>query len=440
MDESDNSDLGFEKRGRDLQITPSSGMYMVPEKIGQTTMKSVPLCKSSNGVDLILSSGWDPHVSLSQNSELKGSNIDSENPVASYPYNVGMLGNHGASINPHILGYALDPSLLELSPKLSSFGSGSFSAMVSSFGLPEYDQIANASCPDYHRSKEACINKYSKKLDEHGVMFQGDLQVSDEGGSGSSPNEKKRKRTTDYSSHSEFQNGEAGQKKEVSQGSIEVQKDQSGKKRKTEKNSGTNSHGKSTGKQAKDDSQNEQSSKEDYIHVRARRGQATNSHSLAERVRREKISQRMKYLQDLVPGCDKITGKALMLDEIINYVQSLQRQVEFLSMKLSTVNPGLNIDIERIISKEILHSQVGGSGILGFGSGISSVLSQPHISSQGPVQPIHCSDSHVQPGPQIPSAWDDELQNIFHMGLMSNPALQSLGLDGKLEQVESRRS
>ena len=36
----------------------------------------------------------------------------------------------------------------------------------------------------------------------------------------------------------------------------------------------------------------------------------------------------MKYLQDLVPGCNKITGKAGMLDEIINYVQSLQRQVE----------------------------------------------------------------------------------------------------------------
>lgn len=45
-------------------------------------------------------------------------------------------------------------------------------------------------------------------------------------------------------------------------------------------------------------------------------------------VRREKISERMKYLQDLVPGCDKITGKAGMLDEIINYVQSLQKQVE----------------------------------------------------------------------------------------------------------------
>ncbi|KAF5730988.1 Basic helix-loop-helix DNA-binding superfamily protein putative isoform 1 [Tripterygium wilfordii] len=86
-----------------------------------------------------------------------------------------------------------------------------------------------------------------------------------------------------------------------------------------------------------------------YIHVRARRGQATDSHSLAERVRREKISERMKILQRLVPGCDKVTGKAIMLDEIINYVQSLQNQVEFLSMKLASMNPlfydfGLDFD------------------------------------------------------------------------------------------------
>uniref|UniRef100_A0A8I6Y3Q3 BHLH domain-containing protein n=1 Tax=Hordeum vulgare subsp. vulgare TaxID=112509 RepID=A0A8I6Y3Q3_HORVV len=37
----------------------------------------------------------------------------------------------------------------------------------------------------------------------------------------------------------------------------------------------------------------------DYVHVRARRGQATDSHSLAERVRREKITLKMKMLQDL---------------------------------------------------------------------------------------------------------------------------------------------
>ncbi|KAL4192124.1 hypothetical protein AMTRI_Chr06g170690 [Amborella trichopoda] len=106
---------------------------------------------------------------------------------------------------------------------------------------------------------------------------------------------------------------------------------------------------------------NDKSSKEggddptkSYIHVRARRGQATDSHSLAERVRREKISERMKLLQGLVPGCDKqVTGKALMLDEIINYVQSLQKQVEFLSMKLASVNPMFyNIDMEMEVCME----------------------------------------------------------------------------------------
>ncbi|KAI3454596.1 hypothetical protein Pfo_011259 [Paulownia fortunei] len=91
----------------------------------------------------------------------------------------------------------------------------------------------------------------------------------------------------------------------------------------------------------------------DYIHVRARRGQATDSHSLAERARREKISERMKILQDLVPGCNKVIGKALVLDEIINYIQSLQHQVEFLSMKLEAVNSRLNPTIEEFPSKDL---------------------------------------------------------------------------------------
>ncbi|KAJ4849614.1 hypothetical protein Tsubulata_048290 [Turnera subulata] len=92
--------------------------------------------------------------------------------------------------------------------------------------------------------------------------------------------------------------------------------------------------------------------KTDYIHVRARRGQATDSHSLAERARREKISKKMKSLQDLVPGCNKITGRAGMLDEIINYVQSLQRQVEFLSMKLAALNPRTELNLDNFSKRE----------------------------------------------------------------------------------------
>ncbi|KAL5658231.1 hypothetical protein ACJX0J_031394, partial [Zea mays] len=65
--------------------------------------------------------------------------------------------------------------------------------------------------------------------------------------------------------------------------------------------------------------------------VRARRGQATDPHSIAERLRRERIAERMKALQELVSNANK-TDKASMLDEIIDYVKFLQLQVKVLSM------------------------------------------------------------------------------------------------------------
>ncbi|KVH93215.1 transcription factor bHLH63-like [Cynara cardunculus var. scolymus] len=129
--------------------------------------------------------------------------------------------------------------------------------------------------------------------------------------------------------------------------------------------SSNNSKEASTNTSSKEKSKVSEVQKPDYIHVRARRGQATDSHSLAERVRREKISERMKYLQDLVPGCNKITGKAGMLDEIINYVQSLQKQVEFLSMKLATVNPELDFNIDNVFMKEMFQSSTSEFPALG---------------------------------------------------------------------------
>ncbi|XP_021759301.1 transcription factor BEE 3-like [Chenopodium quinoa] len=91
------------------------------------------------------------------------------------------------------------------------------------------------------------------------------------------------------------------------------------------------------GKRSKNNDKDEGNPKE-VVHVRARRGQATDSHSIAERVRRGKINERLRCLQDIVPGCYKTMGMAVMLDEIINYVQSLQNQVEFLSMKLTAAS------------------------------------------------------------------------------------------------------
>ncbi|XP_017223523.1 transcription factor bHLH49-like isoform X1 [Daucus carota subsp. sativus] len=204
------------------------------------------------------------------------------------------------------------------------------------------------------------------------------------------------------------------------------------------------------GKRGNQGTQASDSNKEEYIHVRARRGQATNSHSLAERVRREKISERMKYLQDLVPGCSKVTGKAVMLDEIINYVQSLQRQVEFLSMKLATVNPRLDFNIEGLLANDILQSRAGPSSTLGFLPDMSMPCTPMHLSQHGLVQAgltgmgpspdalqrsftshlTSMSGGYKLPNSQVPNVWDDELHNIVQMGLNSNITLDEEDIQG----------
>ncbi|XP_039006716.1 transcription factor bHLH49-like [Hibiscus syriacus] len=176
--------------------------------------------------------------------------------------------------------------------------------------------------------------------------------------------------------------------------------------------------------------------KEEYIHVRAQRGQATNSHSLAERVRREKISERLKFLQDLVPGCSKVTGKAVMLDEIINYVQSLQRQVKFLSMKLATVNPRLDCDIEGLLAKDIIQSRAGPSS-LGFPLDLCVGYTPLHPSQPGLVpggNPVmgnadfmcRTLGSHFMPMTgfkepnQLSNAWEDDLHNVVQMNYVTS--------------------
>ncbi|CAN4104577.1 unnamed protein product [Withania somnifera] len=143
-------------------------------------------------------------------------------------------------------------------------------------------------------------------------------------------------------------------------------------------------------KEQNEENQKPQEPSKDYIHVRARRGQATDAHSLAERVRREKIGERMKFLQDLIPGCNKVTGKAVMLDEIINYVQSLQCQVEMF---------------------QSLHHSMNSSQ--------TSVQEFPYgfQSQQGPnSQSFLPMDGFVAQIPQDPTFFEDDLHSFIHMG------------------------
>ncbi|KZV25822.1 hypothetical protein F511_12229 [Dorcoceras hygrometricum] len=185
--------------------------------------------------------------------------------------------------------------------------------------------------------------------------------------------------------------------------------------------------GNSNQKQLNDNNSKPSEAPKDYIHVRARRGQATDAHSLAERVRREKISERMKFLQDLVPGCSKVTGKAVMLDEIINYVQSLQRQVEFLSMKLSIVNPRTDINMDALMSKDMFQSR--GSltqdvyPIHGYTFQSDAPFQVNHFAlGRNQTGQLPSVESFSQVSSQVSTFWDDELHSIVQMGFGQNEA------------------
>ncbi|KAL9688901.1 hypothetical protein QQ045_033327 [Rhodiola kirilowii] len=128
---------------------------------------------------------------------------------------------------------------------------------------------------------------------------------------------------------------EGEQQEDMSVERLDQPSEQGGK----EQNQSTSLQNKQSGEHSKKFSQTKDDTEHIYINIR-----------------REKSSERLKFLHELVPGCKKISasGKAVILDEIINYVQSLQRQVEFLTMKLGTVSQESHIDKERIVSKEFL--------------------------------------------------------------------------------------
>ncbi|PIN14392.1 hypothetical protein CDL12_12981 [Handroanthus impetiginosus] len=65
--------------------------------------------------------------------------------------------------------------------------------------------------------------------------------------------------------------------------------------------------------------------------MRAKRGFATHPRSIAERMRRTRISEKMKKLQDLFPNMDKQTNTADMLDLAVEYIKDLQKQVQRLT-------------------------------------------------------------------------------------------------------------
>ncbi|ONI08773.1 hypothetical protein PRUPE_5G200100 [Prunus persica] len=105
-------------------------------------------------------------------------------------------------------------------------------------------------------------------------------------------------------------------------------------------------------------------------------------HNQSERKRRDRINQKMKALQRLVPNASK-TDKASMLDEVIKYLEQLQAQVQMMSSVRNMPHMNMNMNMMMPLGMQqqqqqqlhqmsfLAHMGMGGNvGPLGLGMGM----------------------------------------------------------------------
>ncbi|XP_028798160.1 transcription factor PIF4 [Neltuma alba] len=137
----------------------------------------------------------------------------------------------------------------------------------------------------------------------------------------------------------------------------------------------------------------------------SRRNRAAEVHNLSERRRRDRINEKMRALQQLIPHSNK-TDKASMLDEAIEYLKSLQFQLQMMLM-------GAGMTPVMIPGIQHYMSQVG----MGFATpSVSNHMNIPRV-------PLDQSISMSQAPNQTVTFQAPVLGPLNYQNHMQNPAL-----------------
>ncbi|XP_066367413.1 LOW QUALITY PROTEIN: transcription factor APG-like [Miscanthus floridulus] len=112
----------------------------------------------------------------------------------------------------------------------------------------------------------------------------------------------------------------------------------------------------------------------------AKRSRTAEVHNLSERRRRDRINEKMRALQELIPNCNKI-DKASMLEEAIEYLKTLQLHVQMMSMGTglcmppAMLLPAMHQNMQALHHHPMAHAHAHtphlGMG-LGFGMGMGA--------------------------------------------------------------------
>ncbi|KAH6818992.1 hypothetical protein C2S51_002595 [Perilla frutescens var. frutescens] len=125
----------------------------------------------------------------------------------------------------------------------------------------------------------------------------------------------------------------------------------------------------------------------------SKRGRAAEVHNLSERRRRDRINEKMRALQELIPNCNK-ADKASMLDEAIEYLKTLQLQVQIMSMGSGLCMPPMMFPtgMQHMHPAHVPHFHPMGLGMgMGMGMGMGFGMGMPDMnggSSGCPIFPV----------------------------------------------------
>ncbi|GAB2289684.1 hypothetical protein Dimus_023992 [Dionaea muscipula] len=127
-----------------------------------------------------------------------------------------------------------------------------------------------------------------------------------------------------------------------------------------------------------------------------RKGRASATHNQSERRRRDRINQKMKALQKLVPNARK-TDKASMLEEVIEHLKQLQAQVQMMSAGSIPVMMPLGMQ------QHLLLAQMG-MGMVDMSSSINALFMQQHHTTHL-LHPSLATKVEGEEGPGLPPAF-----------------------------------
>ncbi|KAL1550084.1 transcription factor PIF1-like [Salvia divinorum] len=153
-----------------------------------------------------------------------------------------------------------------------------------------------------------------------------------------------------------------------------------------------------------------------------KRSRAAEVHNLSERRRRDRINEKMRALQELIPRCNK-SDKASMLDEAIEYLKSLQLQVQMMSMGCGMVPMMYPVGVQQYMP-----------AAMGLGMGMMDMgMSRPMV----PYPPMMAGSAMPNPAATVAHMGPRFPIRPFHMRPVPVPDPSALQPTNHADQVSN---